>query len=145
MKVEIKIEKDCVEPKIIVVTDKMTEELSNAVKYITQSSAQVIIGYKDDTAEILDRSDIVRIYSANKHVYAVKGNTEYRLGLALYKLEEILDGNFVRISNSEIVNLKHVKKLGLSLAGTICISLSNKDVTYASRRYISKIKQILGI
>ncbi len=99
MKVEIKIEKDCVEPKIIVVTDKMTEELSNAVKYITQNSAQVIIGYKDDTAEILDRSDIVRIYSANKHVYAVKGNTEYRLGLALYKLEEMLDGNFVRISN----------------------------------------------
>ena len=60
MKVEIKIEKDCVEPKIIVVTDKMTEELSNAVKYITQNSAQVIIGYKDDTAEILDRSDIFR-------------------------------------------------------------------------------------
>lgn len=145
MKVEIKIDKDCTEPKITVVTNEMTEELSAAVKALTKNSEQPIIGYLNDTAEILERADIVRIYSASKHVYAVKENVEYRLGLPLYRLEEILDSRFVRISNSEIVNLKHVKKLGLSLTGTICISLSNKDVTYASRRYISKIKQILGI
>ena len=60
--------------------------------------------------------------------------------------EERLDNNlFVRISNSEIVNLKKVKSLDLSFAGTICMELSNGDVSYVSRRYVSKIKKILGL
>ena len=33
----------------------------------------------------------------------------------------------------------------LSFAGTICVSLSNGTVTYVSRRYVAKIKQLLGI
>ena len=51
----------------------------------------------------------------------------------------------MRISNSEIVNLKKVRGFDLSFAGTICVSLSDGSVTYVSRRYVSKIKQVLGI
>jgi len=51
----------------------------------------------------------------------------------------------VRISNSEIINLRKVKAFDLSLAGTIQVSLLNGTVTYVSRRYVPKIKQVLGI
>ncbi|MDE5616672.1 MAG: LytTR family transcriptional regulator, partial [Clostridia bacterium] len=51
----------------------------------------------------------------------------------------------VRISNSEIINLKFVKKFDLSFNGTICVLFSNGSVTYVSRRYVSKIKNTLGI
>lgn len=51
----------------------------------------------------------------------------------------------IRISNSEIVNLKKVKNLDLSFVGTICMELSNGDVSYVSRRYVSKIKRLLGL
>ena len=54
-------------------------------------------------------------------------------------------GAFVRISNSEIINLKKVSGFDLSFVGTICVSLSNGTVTYASRRYVSKIKDLLGM
>jgi DNA-binding LytR/AlgR family response regulator len=63
----------------------------------------------------------------------------------LYELEERLDNRFVRISNSEIVNLKKVKSLDLSFVGTICMELSNGEVSYVSRRYVSKMKKILGL
>lgn len=64
----------------------------------------------------------------------------------LYELEERLDkGSFVRISNSEIINMKKVKGFDLSFTGTICVSLSNGTTTYVSRRYVAKIKQVLGI
>ena len=53
--------------------------------------------------------------------------------------------SFVRISNSDIVNLKKVKGFDLSFVGTICVSLSNGTVTYVSRRYVAKIKQLLGL
>ena len=64
----------------------------------------------------------------------------------MYEAEQCLTGRtFVRISNSEVINLKKVKGFDLSFAGTICVSLSNGSVTYVSRRYVSKIKQLLGI
>lgn len=69
----------------------------------------------------------------------------YQVRLRLYELEERLDNRFVRISNSEIVNLKKVKSLDLSFVGTICMELSNGEVSYVSRRYVSRMKKILGL
>jgi DNA-binding LytR/AlgR family response regulator len=72
--------------------------------------------------------------------------SEFILRVRLYELEERLDKTrFVRISNSEIVNLKAVKKIDLSFTGTIGITLSNGATSYVSRRYVSKIKQVLGM
>ena len=48
-------------------------------------------------------------------------------------------------SENEIINLKKVRGFDLSFTGTICVSLSNGTVTYVSRRYVAKIKQLLGI
>lgn len=70
----------------------------------------------------------------------------YALRLRLYELEERLSPmRFVRISNSEIINLYLVKRLDLSLSGTICMELAGGATAFVSRRYVSKIKDILGI
>ena len=53
--------------------------------------------------------------------------------------------HFIRISNSELINLKKVRNFDLSFVGTICVSLSDDTVSYVSRRYVAKIKQVLGI
>ena len=45
----------------------------------------------------------------------------------------------------KIINLRKVKGFDLSFAGTICVTLSNGTVTYVSRRFVAKIKQLLGI
>ena len=89
---------------------------------------------------------MIRIYAANSKVFAVTDSGEYTLRLRLYEVEERLDPNqFVRISGSEIVNLKKVKNFDLSFAGTICVELMNGTSSFVSRRYVSKIKKILGI
>ena len=94
----------------------------------------------------MDQSQIYRIGASEGKVYAVTDEGEYQLRLRLYELENRLDkGSFVRISNSEIINLKRVKGFDLSLAGTICVRLTNGMVTYVSRRYVARIKQVLGI
>ena len=79
-------------------------------------------------------------------VYAETTRGEYLLRLRLYEVETRLDSSsFVRISNSDIINLKKVNGFDLSFAGTICVTLSSGTVTYVSRRFVAKIKQLLGI
>lgn len=146
MQVEIKIDSTCEEPKIVILTNKMTDEISTLVKNISGKAPQVISGFRNDTLEILEQSKILRIYASAGKIYATTTGGEYILRLRLYELEERLDKNqFVRISNSEIINLREVRSFDLSLTGTICVSLSDDTVTYVSRRYVKKIKQLLGI
>ncbi len=146
MKIEVRIDEKCKEPKIIVMTDKMTDEINALVKRLSEEQPQVIAGFKDDTVEVLEPSDIYRVFTTSGKVLAETSHGKYTLRLRLYEMEQRLDNrSFVRISNSDIINLKKVKSFDLSFAGTICIRLSNGTVTYVSRRSVAKIKQLLGL
>ncbi|MDO4332914.1 MAG: LytTR family DNA-binding domain-containing protein [Eubacteriales bacterium] len=146
MKIEIKIDETCAEPKILILTDKITDEVNLIFKKLSLDAPMTLAGFRDDTLKILEQQRIVRIYAAAGKVFAATQDGEYMLRLRLYELEERLDKNsFVRISNSEIINLKKVTNFDLSFTGTICVSLSDGSVAYVSRRYVPKIKQVLGI
>lgn len=146
MQIEIKIDENYREPKIIIMTDKMTDEVNDIVKKLSVEQPQLIAGFKDDSVQVLDPSNIYRVYAQSGKVFAETSNGNYLLRLRLYEAEERLEKlSFVRISNSDIINLKKVKSFDLSFAGTICITLSNGTVTYVSRRTVSKIKKLLGI
>lgn len=146
MQVEIKIDSSYIDPKVIILTASMTEEVRNILKKILDDNSQIISGRKDEKIEILEQSDLIRIYANAGKVFAVTNKGEYILRLRLYEVESRLPSNqFVRISNSEIINLKKVNTFDLSFTGTICVKLSNGITTYVSRRYVQKLKKILGI
>jgi DNA-binding LytR/AlgR family response regulator len=148
MKLNIKIDDNFEEPETLITTSKMTDEVNKVVDFISKlgNVATVITGIKGDKVELLEQEFLVRIYTEDGKVFARTENDLYLLRLRLYELEERLDSTiFVRISNSEIVNLKKVKSLDLSFVGTICMGLANGEVSYVSRRYVSKIKKLLGL
>lgn len=146
MQIEIKIDSSCREPRMVLVTDRMTEELNDLVRRLSGQPPRMLAGFREDTLELLDPAEVLRIYAASGRVYAVTERGEFTLRQRLYELEERLEGGrFVRISNSEILNLGKVKSFDLSFAGTICVTLADGSAAYVSRRYVSKIKQVLGI
>jgi DNA-binding LytR/AlgR family response regulator len=146
MKIEVKIEASCREPRVIVVTDKMTDEVNMLLKRLSDEAPRMIAGFRGDAAAVLEQEEIIRVYAEAGRVVASAESGKYSLRLRLYELEERLDRNrFVRISNSEIINLRKVKSFDLSLSGTICVTFSNGESAYVSRRYVGKIKQVLGI
>ena len=146
MQVEIRIDSTVREPKVIVVTDRMTDEVNEIVRKISETEPMMLAGFREDTVTVLDPEEIYRIYAANGKVFAVAGKTEYSLRMRLYEVEERFHGSsFVRISNSEIINLKAVRSFDLSLAGTIRVALKNGEAAYVSRRYVAKIKEALGM
>ena len=146
MKIEIKLDESCEQPRVVIYAKSMTGEVEELLKRLSESEPRLITGYADEEAELVDQTDIMRIYAANGKVFAVTPRGELRLRQRLYELEERLDAKlFVRISNSEIVNLKYVRRFDLSMAGTICVKLKDGSVAYVSRRYVSRIKRILGL
>jgi len=126
--------------------DSVSEEVNEILKKIAESTPKVITGFQEDLVKIIEPASIYRIYANDGKVYVETTEGEYTVRLRLYEIEERLSmTSFVRISNSEIVNLEKVKNFDLSFTGTICVTLINGTVTYVSRRYVSKIKKVLGI
>lgn len=144
LKVEIKIDPARAEPAVTVTAPALTEEVRALVRSLEPRG---LTGWRGEEAIPLEPGDLLRCYAANKGVYAQSPAGESLVKLRLYELEERLDpGVFVRISHSEIVNLKQVTALDLSLAGTIKMTLAGgAAVCWVSRRYVPKIKQALGL
>ena len=138
MQIEIKLDENCEEPKIIVVTNKMTDEINEIMKRLSDEQPKMIAGFKDDIVEVLEPFDIYRIFAASGKVFAETNHGEYTLRLRLYEMEQRLDSNFfVRISNSDIINLRKVK-------GCHCriISIFNKWLNHC-RNIKSWIKALI--
>ena len=146
MEVEIVIDKKQIEPKIIIKTSKLTQEVEDIINIISQQNLSIISGIKDEKLEIIDENEIISIFAQDGKIYADTKKGVYEIKLRLYELENILDKTkFVRISKSEIINLKAVKNFDLSFTGTISVEMKNGKISYVSRRFVAKIKKILGV
>ncbi len=146
MQLEVKIDSSCTKPKVIILTEAMTDEVNDIVKKLSECGPELISGARDGRIEVIEPTDIIRAWAEAGKVFAATQKGEYTLRLRLYELEGRLPPKqFVRISNSEIINLKKVNSFDVSLAGTVCVKLADGAVTYVSRRCVPKLKKILGI
>ena len=101
MQVEIKIDSSYAEPKVIILTAAVTEDVNTVLNKLYENAPQIISGNRNEKIEGIERNDLIRAYAGNGKVFAVTDKGEYKLRFRLYELEECLDPNqFVRISNS---------------------------------------------
>ncbi|WP_167956522.1 LytTR family DNA-binding domain-containing protein [Anaerosporobacter faecicola] len=146
MKIKLIIDKRYEEPQVHICNNEMTQEVKFLYKTIDSTLNQGIKAYQDDSIVMLANPDIIHIYTQDSKVYVTAVHGTYRLQQRLYELEQQLDKTlFIRISNSEIVNIKKIKRMDTSLTGTIRMYLEGEKEAYVSRRYVSKIKKALGI
>lgn len=146
MQVEIKIDHSCVEPRVLIRTAAMTDEVQSIVNWLSGQPPRILSGSREEKVEVLQPEDLIRVYANAGKVYAVTEKGEYTVRFRLYEIEERLNADsFIRISNSEIINLNKVLNFDLNFTGTICVEFINHSKTYVSRRYVAKIKKILGI
>lgn len=146
MDFEIKIDEAYKLPKTFVYTDKITEEVLRIKSFVLKNSESILIGFLDEKIKILNPAKIYRIYTENSKVFAESIDEKYLVKKRIYQLEDILKPKkFVRISNSELINLNLVESFDLSYSGTISVKMKNNSKTFVSRRYVKKIKETLGI
>lgn len=146
MKIKLDIKSIYEEIEVHVCNNSENQEVKELYRTIKSMVDYRLIAYKEDEKKIISCSEIIRIYTQNKKVYVTTISGEYRLRERLYELEQKIDTTqFIRISNSEIVNIKKMNKIDTSMTGTIHLYLDHDIETYVSRRYVRKIKEALGI
>ena len=146
MKIEVQLDAHYSEVTVRILTDRISREVQELMDRITLSTTDLLLGFQKEEAVPLSLEELIRVYTSAGKVYAVTEEGEYQLRYRLYEVEERVNSKyFVRISQSEIVNLRKVKRFDLSLTGTIGVLFSDGSFSYVSRRFVSKIKQCLEI
>lgn len=149
MKVGINIDRSVEEVEVLITAQEQSRTVNALYEHIVEfdkKSLETLTAYRDDIAKIVNVTDVFRIYTGNQKVYIQTHKGEYVIRYRLYELEAALDKKqFLRISNSEIVNIKKIRDIDLSIIGRIFIRFEDNTQTYVSRRYIPKIKKSLGI
>ncbi|MCI9307937.1 MAG: LytTR family transcriptional regulator [Oscillospiraceae bacterium] len=147
MKVEIQIDPSLDEPVAVLRSPSPTEEVEAlAARLRGEAVPQPFTVYREREAARVSRSMVLRFYAEDKGVLCQTEQGTFTVRQRLYELEQALEGTrFVRVSNSEIVNLDRVTGLDLTLAGTIKMTLEGGTVCWVSRRYVKKIRSALGL
>jgi len=147
MRVRARIDKGIEALEIQICNNELTPQVRQLVEDISAfvNEGIAVTDFRGEKI-MLPTRDILRIYTENQRVMVQDAKGIYNTPEKLYELEDRLDeGQFFRISKSEIVNLKKIKRLDLNITGTIKVILSDGTETYTSRRNVTKLKQILGL
>jgi DNA-binding LytR/AlgR family response regulator len=147
MRVRARIDKNLDAVEIQVCSSELTPQVKALVEEISAFVNEGIAG-TDSRGEkvVIPLREILRFYTENQKVIVQDTKGTYVIQEKLYELEEQLDEEqFFRIAKSEIVNLKKIRRLDMSITGTIKVILSDGTETYTSRRNVTKLKQRLGI
>ena len=144
MKVELNIDKKFGETIVTISANKVDDEIQNLVNYI-ENKEDYFIGVLDGKVCLLNTEDIIRVYVEDRKVYVVTVEGRFIVRKKLYEVQSTLTKDFIKISQSEIANVKYIHSLDLGLRGTIVINYKNSDISYVSRRMLKEFKMKLGL
>lgn len=145
MEIKTNISKEFDDITITINAPEMTEEIQNMIKHISKISEtpSQIVANKNNEIYFIETKDVTAFFSKDKYVYARTHKDTYRIKYKLYELEEFLTKDFIRISNSCMINLEQIECFDTSIIGTILVKLKDGSTESVSKRNISTIMKIL--
>lgn len=125
---------------------KMTEEVENIIRQISNinSIPNQVIGYINNEIYFIELKDIICFFSKDKYVFARTKENSYKIKYKLYELNEIFEQkDFIRISNSCIININKIECFDTSIIGTITVKMKDGTKEVVSKRNVSQIMKLL--
>ncbi len=130
--------------EVIIRAKTQDEEVERIIEALGTDVQSFIVCETLSSSRLIDKNDIVIISKDGRYLSVKTTNGEYVVNEPLYKMEEKLNHIwFIRISQSEIVNLRYVKGWDFSKSGIITIEMVNGIKSYTSRRYAKQIREVL--
>lgn len=144
LKIIIEESVDGEEDQIIVRCRQMTPELFRTLNIL--KTQEMLIAYDGSQIHRVSQPNIYYIETVENKTFLYCKEKVYESKKKLYVLEEeLLGGDFLRISKSVIINLSKVKTLTPALSGRLEAVLQNGEKVIISRQYVSDLKKRLGI
>ncbi|MBR3954063.1 MAG: LytTR family transcriptional regulator [Clostridia bacterium] len=132
------------EEEVIVYANKRNA-LTDSIEQLVNNTDEPLVGYKNETAIPLQLADIFCFTVENNHVFACTDKDKLLIKTRLYKIEELLPCNFVKINQSCIVNLAKIQRFETGVTGTLAVILFNGFCDYVSRRNLKMVKERMGL
>lgn len=132
--------------EIVINTSNYTNEVGKIIETIQQLNDEIdiIIGKKGNQISLININEILYFYSSEQSNYCKTENGDFQVKQKLYQLEENLPKKqFIRISNSTIININYVECFDVSTIGNIVVKLKNGSVEHVSRRKVSDVMKFL--
>lgn len=132
------------EEEILIFAHEKTK-LVEDIERLVLDDAFVLTGYKDKTAVPLNPNEVHCFTVEDNKVYALTDSEKFLLKIRLYRLEEGLSENFVKINQSCIANIKKAERFDASVSGSLTVTFKNGFTDYVSRRNLKKVKERFGL
>lgn len=142
MKIRIDMSDSVSEDEIVIRCKTLTEEVLEIQKLLlNRKVADMKFLVEDKTTKTyLDTNEIVFLESDSSHVAVHTCDKVFYSSDKLYKLEELLPNNFIRISKSSIVNVDMIRAIHKNITGASEIEfVKTVKKTYASRNYVNQL------
>lgn len=143
MKIQIECDNQTEEMQVIIRCQKLNEQvqqIQQALSKLADNSRRFVF-YKGDTEYYLSLEDVLFFETDGKTIQVHTKNDIYQTRYKLYELEELLPGNFMRVSKSAILNTHQVYSITKSISASSLVQFRNthKQV-YVSRMYYKPLK-----
>ena len=146
--IEIQIDPAYREPKVVILTDRRTQDIDNivyAIENCMDSGYPMVPVHAGNALEFVSQREIIRVYSENRKLLVHTERGRFVSRKTLSEMEQLLNpARFQRISRSEIINLRKVSRFDFSKSGTILVTFDDGASTWVARRCMQAIQQALA-
>jgi len=146
MRIRVELDSGVLEEEVVIRCSSFSEEVQRIQKMLADLAAghQKFVFYKGDTEYYLPLEDILFFETEEKVIFAHTKDAMYQVKYRLYELEEFLQGHFMRISKSTILNIHQIYSIRKNLASSSLVAFQNthKQV-FVSRHYYKPLKDKL--
>ena len=147
VEIEVVLDEHYADPLVTIRTKSNTQQVENiicAIENASHSDFPQIAAVKDDAVTFVSQRDIVRVHTEGRKTLIQTEENVFTVKRTLAGLEDVLNPTrFLRISQSEIINLYKVKSFDFNLAGTIGVEFDCGIKSWASRSRVKQIKMLL--
>ena len=144
--IEVVLDEQYSDPKVTIFTKENTGQVENiiyAIENISRSDYPMIATDTDNIVDFISQRDIVRVYVDGRRVILETEEKQYFIKKTLVSVEcDLNPDRFLRISQSEIINLYKVKCFDFTTAGTIGVEFDCGIKTWAARSRVRQIKEL---
>lgn len=79
MKVEIKLSQGYTAPTILILTDQMTDKITDLVKQLSEPPPKLIVGYSNNTLHSLEPQQIIQVYTESGKIKAITNDGAFNI------------------------------------------------------------------